>query len=77
MNLKVFVFIVTTVLVTTELTNAQYLSVRGDFEVNQQLGCHDLTVTVTNINPGTGTIIYQEFLDCNVSTHLKEYHIAF
>lgn len=40
-------------------TNAQYLSVKGDFSVDQQLGCHDLQVTVTNINPGTGTIIYQ------------------
>ena len=31
---------------------AQYTSVRGHFEVNQQLGCHNLTVTVTNINQG-------------------------
>ena len=39
--------------------NAQYLSVRGDFSIDQQRGCRDLLVTVTNINPGTDVILYQ------------------
>ncbi|MEN8251053.1 MAG: hypothetical protein ABFS32_19120, partial [Bacteroidota bacterium] len=39
--------------------NAQYLSVRGDFEVDQIRGCHDLLLTVNNINPGTDVILYQ------------------
>lgn len=40
-------------------SNAQYLSVRGDFSIDQQRGCRDLLVTVTNINPGTDVILYQ------------------
>ncbi len=38
---------------------AQYLSVRGDFSVDQRRGCRDMLVTVTNINPGTDVILYQ------------------
>ena len=59
MKLKVYVFTLLSVIFSIQLTYAQYLSVRGDFEVNQQLGCNDLTVTVTNITPGTGAINYQ------------------
>ena len=40
-------------------SNAQYLSVRGDFSIDQQRGCRNLLVTVTNINPGTDVILYQ------------------
>jgi len=39
--------------------NAQYLSVRGDFSIDQRRGCRDLLLTVTNINPGTDVILYQ------------------
>ena len=41
--------------------SAQYTSINGQFEVDQQSGCHDLTVTVTNIDPGTdpSVIVYQ------------------
>ena len=40
-------------------SNAQYISDRGDFSIDQQRGCRDLLVTVTNINPGTDVILYQ------------------
>ena len=36
-----------------------YISVRGDFSIDQQRGCRDLFLTVTNINPGTDVILYQ------------------
>jgi gliding motility-associated-like protein len=38
--------------------NAQYLSVKGDFSVDQQRGCNDLTVTVTKLDPTPGPVIY-------------------
>lgn len=38
--------------------NAQYLSVKGDFSVDQKRGCHDLTVTVTKLDPTPGPAIY-------------------
>jgi gliding motility-associated-like protein len=40
-------------------SQAQYLSVRGDFSIDQRRSCRDLLVTVTNINPGTDVILYQ------------------
>jgi len=40
-------------------SQAQYLSVRGDFSIDQRRGCYDLLITVTNINPGTDVILYQ------------------
>lgn len=40
-------------------SHAQYLSVRGDFSIDQQRGCRDLLISVTNINPGTDVILYQ------------------
>ena len=40
-------------------SNAQYLSARGDFSIDQRRGCRDLLLTVTNINPGTDVILYQ------------------
>jgi gliding motility-associated-like protein len=36
-----------------------YISVRGDFSIDQRRGCRDLFVTATNINPGTDVILYQ------------------
>jgi len=59
MKLKGYVFLFISVILPTQLIYAQYFSVRGDFEVDQQLGCNDLTVTVTNITAGTGAINYQ------------------
>ncbi len=59
MNVKWHVLALIAILFFIKQANAQYLSVGGDFSVDQQLGCHDLTVTVTNISPGTGVIIYQ------------------
>lgn len=59
MNPKWYVLTLILGLLLIEQSNAQYLSVKGDFEVDQQLGCFNLTVTATNINSGTGTIIYQ------------------
>ncbi len=59
MNAKWHVLALFVGLFFTNQSNAQYLSVKGDFEVDQQKGCHDITVTASNINPGTGTIIYQ------------------
>ncbi len=38
--------------------NAQYLSVKGDFSVDQKRGCYDLTVTVTKLDPTPGVVIY-------------------
>ncbi len=38
---------------------AQYLSAGGDFSIDQRRSCYNLTVTVTNINPGSGVILYQ------------------
>jgi len=40
-------------------SNAQFISDRGDFSIDQQRGCRDLLVSVTNINPGTDVILYQ------------------
>ena len=36
-----------------------YISVRGDFSIDQRRGCRNLFVTATNINPGTDVILYQ------------------
>jgi gliding motility-associated-like protein len=52
MNAKWYVIAILIGLLSIKEANAQYLSVRGHFEIDQILGCHDLTVTVTNINPG-------------------------
>ncbi len=51
MNAKWYMLLIL-VLFFTEQSKAQYLSTRGHFEIDQKLGCHNLTVTVTNINPG-------------------------
>ncbi|MCF6353399.1 MAG: gliding motility-associated C-terminal domain-containing protein [Cyclobacteriaceae bacterium] len=59
MNAKWIAPLVICILFFAKQSEAQYPSIRGDFEVNQQLGCHDLTVTVANLNPGSGIIIYQ------------------
>lgn len=55
--LKRFVLYIT--LLSSIAGKAQYLSVRGDFEVDQVRGCRNLLLTVNNINPGTDVILYQ------------------
>ncbi len=52
MNVKWHVLFTLLYLFLSTQSNAQYISVRGHFEVDQQLGCSDLTVAVTNISPG-------------------------
>ncbi|MCF6360127.1 MAG: gliding motility-associated C-terminal domain-containing protein [Cyclobacteriaceae bacterium] len=52
MNARWYVLLIIVSLFFTKQASGQYLSVGGDFELDQQLGCSDLTVTVTNLNPG-------------------------
>lgn len=59
MNAKWYVLIILLSLFYTKQSNAQYLSVNGDFSVDQIRGCTGMTVTVTNINPGNGSIQFQ------------------
>ncbi len=55
MNAKWYAAVIFLSLFFIKQVNAQYLSVRGHFEVDQQLGCYNLTVTATNINSGICT----------------------
>ena len=51
MNAKWYVLTIVVVLFFTNQSNAQYLSAKGFFEVDQQLGCNDLTVTISSLVP--------------------------
>jgi len=51
MNAKWYVLTLLVVLFFTNQSKAQYLSAKGFFEVDQQLGCNDLTVTITSLVP--------------------------
>ena len=54
---------------------AQYISINGQFEVDQQYGCHDLTVTITNIDPGTDpTVVVFQFDGFNSPTTQDPVH---
>ena len=61
MNLKAFVLILLGVVFSVKQAQAQFVSINGQFETDQLLGCYDLTVTVTNIDPGTdpSVIVFQ------------------
>lgn len=58
---KAFVLLLLGVLFSIKQANAQYISLNGQFETDQLRGCNDLTVTVTNIDPGTdpSVIVFQ------------------
>ncbi|MCB0495694.1 MAG: gliding motility-associated C-terminal domain-containing protein [Cyclobacteriaceae bacterium] len=58
---KAFVLSIVGVFFFMKQAFAQYLSINGQFEVDQEYGCHDLTVTITNIDPGTdpSVVVFQ------------------
>lgn len=58
MNAKWYVIVFFLSLIFTKQANSQYLSVKGFFELNQQLGCHDLTVNITSLVPDVITFQY-------------------
>ena len=66
MNAKWYVLVIIVSLFYAKQSNAQYLSENGDFSVDQIRGCTGMTVTVTNINPGNGSIQFQ--FEGNTST---------
>ncbi len=58
MNAKWYVLIIISTLFFAKQSKAQYLSVKGFFELDQQLGCHDLTVNITSLVPNVITFQY-------------------
>jgi len=58
MTPKWYVLLIISSLFIFKQANGQYLSVRGFFELDQQLGCHDLTVNITSLVPDVITFQY-------------------
>gem|GEM_PF-2868833 len=59
MRIRLYKYIVSIVFLIPTLGMGQFTSTEGRFSIDQQRGCRDLTVTVTNIDSGTGVVLYQ------------------
>ena len=58
MNAKWYVLLIISSLFFGKQANGQYLSAKGFFELDQQLGCSDLTVNITSLVPDVITFQY-------------------